>query len=203
LKVLTFRFGITVTKMTASQKKRNAGLKQQGIMMYTVAKGSNAANDVLKKTARSIEDELERAKALSLETKRREDKLPDSEPQMEVGTPSKKLIKTNRNRMPDLRLKSVKKRNLKRRPTLRRKNDPKTDRERSVERHSKNSSTTTPSTRFRATARPKTSSGTSSSICRSGKRPKEESCRPLSAPTAETFTPGPTSMKISFEISSR
>jgi hypothetical protein len=127
LKVLTFRFGITVTKMTASQKKRNAGLKQQGIMMYTVAKGSNAANDVLKKTARSIEDELERAKALSLETKRREDKLPDSEPQMEVGTPSKKLIKTNRNRMPDLRLKSIKKRNLKWRPTLRGKNDPKTD----------------------------------------------------------------------------
>ena len=59
-------------------------------MMYTVAKGSNAANDVLKKTARSIKDELARAKALSLETKRREDELPDSEPQMEVRTPSKK-----------------------------------------------------------------------------------------------------------------
>jgi hypothetical protein len=30
------------------------GLKQQGIMMYTMAKGSNAANDVPKKTARSL-----------------------------------------------------------------------------------------------------------------------------------------------------
>ena len=59
-------------------------------MMYTVSKGSNSTDDAPKKTARSIEDELERAKALSLETKRREDKLPDSEPQMEVGTPSKK-----------------------------------------------------------------------------------------------------------------
>ncbi len=62
-------------------------------MMYTVAKGSNAANDVPKKTARSIEDELERAKALSLETKRREDELRDSEPRTEVGTPSKKRHK--------------------------------------------------------------------------------------------------------------
>ncbi len=62
-------------------------------MMYTVSKGSNSTDDAPKKTARSIEDELERAKALSLETKRREDELRDSKPQTEVGTPSKKRHK--------------------------------------------------------------------------------------------------------------